>query len=44
MDLSRKCAIKVTLEYSIWTYHENILITNIKVNGPGNKIKSINID
>ena len=33
--LSRKCAIKVTLEKSIWTYHENILITNIKVNGPG---------
>ena len=32
----------ITQLASIWTYHNNILLTNIEVIGPGNKIKSIN--
>ena len=36
--ITKMCNKSYTRVFSIWTYHENILITNIKVNGPGNKI------
>ena len=51
IPIMKNVPIKLTLEYihlyihkSIWNYHENIPITYIRVNGPGNKIKSININ